>query len=248
MKKLGWWNELTPEEQKAAEGKNWKTDLSGGIQRVCMVNHNVPLLGQRQGARRGLELPRRRPAAPRAALQPAPGPRRQVPDPRRQEGLLAAAHALQDGAAEGGRRTRWRRSTRSCSPRDAWSSTRAAATRRAPIRGSPSCSRRTSSRSTPRTRPTAASSTGTGSGCSTPTGRADQGARAGHRARRRRARASSRSTSPAGGRARTCSTSIPEGAAPIVRGEAVNTATTYGYDSVTMMQETKTTLCNIERA
>ena len=40
----------------------------------------------------------------------------------------------------------------------------------------------------------------------------------------------------------------PEGAAPIVRGDAVNTATTYGYDSVTMMQETKTTLCNIERA
>ena len=40
----------------------------------------------------------------------------------------------------------------------------------------------------------------------------------------------------------------PEGAAPIVRGEAVNTATTYGYDSVTMMQETKTTLCQIERA
>jgi formate dehydrogenase major subunit len=39
----------------------------------------------------------------------------------------------------------------------------------------------------------------------------------------------------------------PEGAMPIVRGEAVNTATTYGYDSVTMMQETKTTICNIER-
>jgi len=39
----------------------------------------------------------------------------------------------------------------------------------------------------------------------------------------------------------------PEGAAPIVRGEAVNTATTYGYDSVTMMQETKTTVCQIER-
>jgi formate dehydrogenase major subunit len=40
----------------------------------------------------------------------------------------------------------------------------------------------------------------------------------------------------------------PTGAAPVVRGEAVNTATTYGYDSVTMMQETKTTLCQIERA
>jgi formate dehydrogenase major subunit len=40
----------------------------------------------------------------------------------------------------------------------------------------------------------------------------------------------------------------PNGAAPVVRGEAVNTATTYGYDSVTMMQESKTTVCNIERA
>lgn len=40
----------------------------------------------------------------------------------------------------------------------------------------------------------------------------------------------------------------PSGSAPVVRGEAVNTATTYGYDSVTMMQETKTTLCQIERA
>jgi formate dehydrogenase major subunit len=40
----------------------------------------------------------------------------------------------------------------------------------------------------------------------------------------------------------------PNGAAPIVRGEAVNTATTYGYDSVTMMQETKTTLCQVVAA
>jgi len=37
----------------------------------------------------------------------------------------------------------------------------------------------------------------------------------------------------------------PEGAAPYVRGDSTNTATTYGYDSVTMMQETKTTLCRI---
>jgi formate dehydrogenase major subunit len=40
----------------------------------------------------------------------------------------------------------------------------------------------------------------------------------------------------------------PEGTAPIVRGEACNTATTYGYDSVTQMQETKTTLCQIKAA
>jgi formate dehydrogenase major subunit len=40
----------------------------------------------------------------------------------------------------------------------------------------------------------------------------------------------------------------PDGSAPIVRGEAVNTATTYGYDRVTMMQETKTTLCQVAKA
>jgi formate dehydrogenase major subunit len=40
----------------------------------------------------------------------------------------------------------------------------------------------------------------------------------------------------------------PDGAAPIVRGEAVNTATTYGYDRITMMQESKTTLCQVAKA
>ena len=40
----------------------------------------------------------------------------------------------------------------------------------------------------------------------------------------------------------------PEGADPYVLGEAANTAFTYGYDSVTLMQETKCSLCEIERA
>jgi formate dehydrogenase major subunit len=40
----------------------------------------------------------------------------------------------------------------------------------------------------------------------------------------------------------------PEGADPYVLGESTNTAQTYGYDSVTLMQETKTTLCRIEPA
>ncbi len=44
LKKLGWWDDLTEEEKKAAEGKNWKTDLSGGIQRVC-IKHNVAPFG-----------------------------------------------------------------------------------------------------------------------------------------------------------------------------------------------------------
>jgi formate dehydrogenase major subunit len=40
----------------------------------------------------------------------------------------------------------------------------------------------------------------------------------------------------------------PPGNDPYVLGESVNIVTTYGYDSVTQMQETKTTLCRIERA
>ena len=40
----------------------------------------------------------------------------------------------------------------------------------------------------------------------------------------------------------------PKGADPYVLGEATNTAQTYGYDAVTQMQESKTTLCKIWRA
>ncbi|MGI9411441.1 MAG: formate dehydrogenase subunit alpha, partial [Hyphomicrobiaceae bacterium] len=40
----------------------------------------------------------------------------------------------------------------------------------------------------------------------------------------------------------------PKGADPYVLGEASNTAQTYGYDSVTNMQESKATLCKISRA
>ncbi len=40
----------------------------------------------------------------------------------------------------------------------------------------------------------------------------------------------------------------PPGTDPYVLGEAANTVTTYGYDSVTQMQETKVTLCNIAAA
>ncbi|MEO0994056.1 MAG: formate dehydrogenase subunit alpha, partial [Pseudomonadota bacterium] len=40
----------------------------------------------------------------------------------------------------------------------------------------------------------------------------------------------------------------PAGADPYVLGESTNTAQTYGYDSVTQMQETKATLCKIMKA
>ena len=37
----------------------------------------------------------------------------------------------------------------------------------------------------------------------------------------------------------------PSGSDPYVLGESSNTAQTYGYDAVTQMQESKTTLCKI---
>ena len=40
----------------------------------------------------------------------------------------------------------------------------------------------------------------------------------------------------------------PEGSDPYVLGESSNTCGTYGYDAVTQMQETKTTLCRLEAA
>lgn len=45
LKKLGWWDELTDDEKKKAEGKNWKTDLSGGQMRVFMKNHGCHPFG-----------------------------------------------------------------------------------------------------------------------------------------------------------------------------------------------------------
>ena len=45
LKKLGWWDDLTEAEKAAAEGKNWKTDLSGGIQRVVLKVHGCHPFG-----------------------------------------------------------------------------------------------------------------------------------------------------------------------------------------------------------
>ena len=42
LKKLGWWSDLNDSEKTAAEGKNWKTDVSGGIQRVAIKHGCAP--------------------------------------------------------------------------------------------------------------------------------------------------------------------------------------------------------------
>ena len=117
------------------------------------------LLGQRQGARDRLELPRRHPAASRAAVLAASGPGREISDARRQEGVLATADPVQVGAA--GQRQEGSRQELSADADLAagWSSTKAVARRPGRTPGSPSCSRKTSSRSTRRTPTTAASRT-----------------------------------------------------------------------------------------
>lgn len=44
LKQLGWWDELTDQEKLLADGNNWKTDRSGGIQRVA-INHGCAPFG-----------------------------------------------------------------------------------------------------------------------------------------------------------------------------------------------------------
>src|SRR6266446_890986 len=60
----------------------------------------LPSVRQREGARRGVELPRRRAAAPRAAVCAEGRADRQVADARRRQSAVAAADALQERAAE----------------------------------------------------------------------------------------------------------------------------------------------------
>ena len=42
LKELGWWHDLSDKEKQSADGKNWKTDLSGGIQRVAIKHGCAP--------------------------------------------------------------------------------------------------------------------------------------------------------------------------------------------------------------
>ncbi|QYK05236.1 molybdopterin-dependent oxidoreductase [Shewanella zhangzhouensis] len=42
LKQLGWWDDLTAAEKAEAEGRNWKTDLSGGIVRVAIKHGCIP--------------------------------------------------------------------------------------------------------------------------------------------------------------------------------------------------------------
>jgi len=244
VKKLGWWDELTPEEQKAADGKNWKTDPSGGLIRVVMQNHGVHPFGN---------------ARARAVVWnfPDPIPQHREPLYSNRPDLVAKYPTHDD------RKTFWRLPTlfKSVQTKNidigkqfplVMTSGRLTEFEGG---GDETRSNRFLAELQPEMfveiNPASANDRGIRNAdlvwVSSPTG-----ARIKVRAllTERVGRDTVFLPFHFAGRWQGADMRqfYPDGAAPIVQGEAVNTATTYGYDSVTMMQETKTTLCQIEKA
>ena len=244
LKKLGWWDELTDEEKKKAEGKNWKTDQSGGIIRVAMKNHGCHPFGN---------------AKARAVVWNFPDP---VPVHR--EALFSTRPDLVEKyPSHDDKKAFWRLPTLYKSVqqknKDVGKDFPLILTsgRLVEYEGGGE-----ETRSNPwlaelqqdmfiEINPRAANDRGIRNQdfvwVKTPTG----------------ARLKVKAQVTERVAADTCFMPYhfsgwwmgkdmlefyPEGAHPIVRGEACNTATTYGYDSVTMMQETKTTVCQVEKA
>ena len=242
VKQLGWWDDLTEAEKAEAEGKNWKTDLSGGIQRVVM-KHGCHPFGN---------------AKARAVVWnfPDPVPKHREPLYSTKPDLVAKYPTHDDKAAF------WRLPTLYKSVQE----------KNVDI-GKSFPLIMTSGRlveyegggEETRSNPWLAELQQTMFVEINPAAANDRGIKHGDTVR---------VTTPTGAKievqaqvtrrvgpdtvflpfhfsghweGKDMISSYPEGAAPIVRGESVNTATTYGYDVVTMMQETKTTVCQIEK-
>jgi len=243
LKKLGWWDELTDEEKKEAEGKSWATDLSGGIIRVTMKNHGCHPFGN---------------AKARAIVW-------NFPDgiPLHREPLYGIRPDLVDKyPTHDDVKVLWRLPTLYKSVQEKYKNIGKdfpivlTSGRLVEYEGGGE-----ETRSNPwlaelmqenfvEINPKAAADRGIRNGeqvwVKTPTGA--------------RIKVTAKVTEGIGPdhafipfhfsgwwQGKDMLPYYPDGAAPIVRGEAVNTATTYGYDRVTMMQESKTTVCQIER-
>jgi len=246
MKKLGWWDELTDAEKKAAEGKNWKTDLSGGMIRVFMKEHGNHPFGNAKARAVVWNFP-----------DPIPQHREPLYSPR--PDMVAKYPAHDDKKAF------WRLPTLYKSLQQ--ENVKNEVSKNFPLvltsgrlveyEGGGD-----ETRSNPwlaelqqvnfvEINPKDANDRGVKNGewvwVKSPTGA--------------QIKVQAQVTERVGAgttfipfhfagwwMGRDMLEFYPEGAHPIVRGEAVNTATTYGYDSVTMMQETKTTLCQVAKA
>jgi formate dehydrogenase major subunit len=246
MKKLGWWSELTPEEQAAAEGKNWKTDSSGGIIRVVMKNHGCYPFGNAKARAIVWNFPDGIPQHREPIYSPRPDLVAKYPthdDKKAFWRLPTLYKTLQDRnvadkVAEkyplilsSGRLTEYEGGgdeTRS----NPWLA---------------ELQQEAFVEINPKTAATRGIRQGDRVWLATPTG-----ARLNVQALVTERVGPDTCWMPFHFAGRWQGADLlayyPAGAAPVVRGEAVNTATTYGYDSVTMMQETKTTICNVEKA
>jgi len=243
LKKLGWWGDLTEAEQKAAEGKNWKTDQSGGIQRVAMA-HGCHPFGN---------------AKARAVVWnfPDPIPQHREPIYSNRPELVAKYPTHADKMAF------WRLPTLYKSVQEK----NVDVGKQFPL--IMTSGRLTEyegggdeTRSNPylaelqqdmfvEINPVAANDRGIRNGeqvwVKTPSGaRIKVKAMVTERVDRETVFLPFHFAGRWQGE--DISVYYPQGAKPLIAGEAVNTATTYGYDPVTMMQETKTTLCQIEKA
>ena len=243
LKKLGWWDDLTDAEKKAAEGKNWKTDLSGGIQRVAM-KHGCHPFGN---------------AKARAVVWNFPDP-----VPKHREPIYSPRPDLVDKyPTHDDKMAFWRMPTlyRTVQQKNKDISRQfpliLTTGRLVEYEGGGE-----ETRSNPylaelqqhafvEINPATANDRGIRNGedvwVNTPTG-AKLKVKALVTERVGRDTVFVPFHFSGHWQGVDMLRWYPEGAHPIVRGEAANTATTYGYDPVTMMQETKTTLCQVERA
>ncbi|MDE2359804.1 MAG: formate dehydrogenase subunit alpha [Betaproteobacteria bacterium] len=244
LKKLGWWDDLTDAEKKAADGKNWKTDLSGGIQRVAM-KHGCHPFGNAKARAVVWNFPDGIPQHREPLYSPRPD--------------LVAKYPTYDD-----KKVFWRLPTLYKSIQDANVKDKVAdkfpliltSGRMVEYEGGGE-----ETRSNPwlaelqqenyvEINPADANNRGVKDGeyvwVKTPTG-AQLKVKAWVTERVGRGTAFVPFHFSGWWQGKDMLEFYPEGAHPIIRGEAVNTATTYGYDSVTMMQETKTTLCQVEK-
>jgi formate dehydrogenase major subunit len=244
LKKLGWWDELTPEEKQAAEGKNWKTDPSGGMIRVFMKNHGCHPFGNAKARADVWNFPDPIPLHREPLYTPRPDLIDKYPthedqkvrwrlpvlfktiqqanrDAVKQYPLILTSGRLveYEGGGDETRSNPWLAELQQemfveINPKDA--NDRGVRNNEYVWVESP-----TKARIKVKTLVTERVAPGTVF-CPFHFAGWWMG--------------------------RDLLNQYPQGAAPIVRGEAVNTATTYGYDIVTMMQETKTTLCQVAKA
>jgi formate dehydrogenase major subunit len=247
MKKLGWWSELTEDEQKKAEGKNWKTDPSGGIIRVVMKQHGCHPWGNAKARAVVWNFPDGVPQHREPLYSPRPDLVAKYPthDDKKafwrlttlyktvqQENVKQEIHKKYPLVLTSGRLVEYEgggEETRS----NPWL---AELQQENFVEINPKDANERGIRNNEYVWVHSA------------TGRGKLKVKA--LVTERVAPGTTFIPFHFSGwwQGKDLIGKYPEGAGPIVRGEAVNTATTYGYDSVTMMQETKTTLCNVERA